>query len=266
MPPELKRPAEKKWKWRKPPEPYPQTPGANGCFLAPSGMGKTTTLISLLLGPYKDVFDEVHVFSPSVEVDSAWDPVREYAKNLKASGFNDEWDEDAILEITDDQKRRIKTAKDAHSNKPLPQLLVIIDDFADRWDVMHSATNVLSTLFIRGRHFGSSCWISSQKLTAISQVARVNFRFMLVWRLRNFVEIFKLMEEMSALYPRETLMQMYEMAITDEDFSFWYINLVAKEKRDMFMIRFQKKLQVEDGDDSLPPPPELPMAGVGNVA
>ena len=29
--------------FKKKPEPYPQTPGANGVFLAPSGIGKTTT-------------------------------------------------------------------------------------------------------------------------------------------------------------------------------------------------------------------------------
>ena len=69
----LKRPPEKSWNWKKPSsEIVPQTPGANGCFLAPSGMGKTTTLIALLLGPYSKVYDEVHVYSPSVDIDSAW--------------------------------------------------------------------------------------------------------------------------------------------------------------------------------------------------
>ena len=89
----LKRPEEKKWNWRTPDAPYPQTPGANGCFLAPSGQGKTTTLIALLIGPYKKVFDEIHIFSPSVEIDSAWDPVRDFAKGLKDASFHSEWDE-----------------------------------------------------------------------------------------------------------------------------------------------------------------------------
>ena len=110
---------------------------------------------------------------------------------------------------------------------------------------MHSASNVLTTLFIRGRHFGSSCWISSQKLTAISQVARVNFRFLCVWRLRNFREIQSLMEELSALYPPRVLHEMYEAAISDEDHSFWYVNLVAKHKEDMFYIRFEHKMVYE---------------------
>ena len=92
----LKRPEEKTWKFRTPPEPYPQTPGCNGVFLSPSGGGKTTTLIAMLLGPYKKVFDEIHIYSPSVEIDSAWDPVREFAKGLKDASFHAEWDERSL--------------------------------------------------------------------------------------------------------------------------------------------------------------------------
>ena len=241
----LKRPVEKHWNYRTPPAVFPQTPGCNGCFLAPSGQGKTTTLISMLLGPYAKVFDEVHVFSPSVDIDSAWDPVREFAKGLKASSFNSEWDEKALHEIMAAQKAKIKELKLAKSKKPLPQCLTIIDDFADRPDIMHSAGNIMTTLFIRGRHFGSSCWLSSQKLTAISTVARVNFRFLLCWRLRNQREVFSLMEELSAVYPIDILHQMYETAI-EEEHSFWYINMVAKKKDDMFHIRFEHKMQLED--------------------
>ena len=65
---------------------------------------------------------------------------------------------------------------------------------------------------------------------------------MLVWRLRNFKEIQSLIEELSALYPVRVLHEMYETAITDEDHSFWYINLVAKKKEDMFYVRFDHKM------------------------
>ena len=117
-----------------------------------------------------------------------------------------------------------------------------MDDFADRADIMHRAGSILSTLFIRGRHFGSSCWLSSQKLTAISQVARVNFRFLCVWRLRNARELQSLIEELSALYPPAILYEMYETAVSDEDHSFWYVNLVARRKEDMSFVRFEEKM------------------------
>jgi hypothetical protein len=146
------------------------------------------------------------------------------------------------------QKQKVKELKDAGSKKPLPQCLTIIEDHADRADVMHSASNILTTLFIWGRHFGSSCWLSSQKLTAISTVARVNFRLLLCWRLRNQREVMALMEELSAVCPINVLHHMYETALSDEDHSFWYINMVAKQKQDMFHIRFEHKMLLEDDD------------------
>ena len=240
----LKRPPEQTWNYRTPPHPFPQTPGANGCFLAPSGQGKTTTLIAMLLGPYKDIFDEVHVFSPSVNLDSAWSPVKAFADRLKGSSFHSEWSEQALRDILDIQHDKIKELKDAKSRKPLPQILFILDDLADRYDIMHAASNVLTTLFIRGRHFGSSCWVSSQKLTAISPIARVNFRFMLVWRLRSAREIDALMEELSALYPKQVLHAMYENALQEEH-SFWYIDMVAKKKENMFYMRFEYKMVLD---------------------
>ncbi len=37
---------------------------------------------------------------------------------------------------------------------------------------------------------------------------------------------------------------MYEEAI-GEAHSFWYVNLVAKDKDDMFFVRFEHELQIE---------------------
>ena len=116
---------------------------------------------------------------------------------------------------------------------------------ADRPDVLHNAGNVLTSLFIKGRHFGCSTWLSSQKLTTISLTARVNFQFICVWRLRNAKEIEAVMEELSALYPKKTLYEMYQLAINDQDYSFWYVLSTAKSRDDMFWVRFEKKLRVK---------------------
>ena len=104
-------------------------------------------------------------------------------KNLKHSGFYQEWDEKALVDILDTQRAKIKEQKDAKSTKPLSQIIVIVDDMADRPDVMHNSGNVLTSLMIRGRHFGVSTWLSTQNLSAVSLVARVNLQAMLVWRL-----------------------------------------------------------------------------------
>ena len=240
----LKRPAEIHWNFKKPPEPFPQTPGANGVYLGPSGAGKSTTLIAMLLGPYKGIFDQIHVYSPSVDIDSAWIPVKEIAEKLmEGNSFNSEWDEPGLRKMLDAPRDKIKDLKNAKSTKPLPQILTIIDDFADS-GFLHNSTNILTTLFIRSRHFGGNVWVSSQKLTAISTVARVNFRFVLCWRLRNAKEIQALMEELSAIYPVKVLHEMYEEA-TGEPHSFMYVDLVAKQKEDMFHVRFEYKMVVD---------------------
>ncbi len=80
---------------------------------------------------------------------------------------------------------------------------------------------------------------------AISTVARINFRFVLVWRLRNTREIMALVEELSAIHPKRTLLEMCETAIDAEPHSFWFVHLIAKSKRDMFCVRFDHKMVLD---------------------
>ena len=84
------------------------------------------------------------MFSPSVNIDSAWDLVEEHAKNLKHKGFFSAWDEIALRAILDKQREEIGELKKAKTHKPLPQVLIVIDDFADT-GIMHNATNILTT-------------------------------------------------------------------------------------------------------------------------
>jgi hypothetical protein len=248
----LDRPPEKRWHFRQPVggEQFPSCP-SRGAFLSPSGGGKTTTIVALLLGPYRRTFDALYVFSPSVDLDSAWDPVREtLLPGLKHGGaFFSEWDEKGLRDILDRQRQLVQEQKRAKKSE-ISQVLVIIDDFADNPAVLHSSSGILTTLMIRGRHFGCNTWVSSQKLTALSQIIRVNLQFLLIWRLRNYRELESVIEELSALYPRKVLMAMYEIS-TSEPFGFWVILLAAKKKSEMFFRGFEEKLVVKDGE-----PPE----------
>ena len=150
----------------------------------------------------------MYVFSPSVNIDSAWDPVEEHAKHLKHKGFFSEWDEGALWSILDKQREEIRELKKAKTHKPLPQVLIIIDDFADT-GIMHNATNILTTLMVRGRHFGCSTWLSTQHLTAVSRIARVNVSFECVWQQRNAKEVEMIMDELSAIYPKDIFCLLY---------------------------------------------------------
>ena len=68
---------------------------------------------------------------------------------------------------------------------------------------------------------------------------------MCTYRLRNYRDLESLIEELSALYDKKTLLELYNIA-TDEPHSFLYINLVAKNKQEMFFMNFDRKLVIED--------------------
>ena len=67
-----------------------------------------------------------------------------------------------------------------------------------------------------------STWVSSQKLRLISAAVRVNMQFLCCWRLRNQHELDAVIEELSALLPKEQLYRLYEQA-TREPYSFLFV-------------------------------------------
>ena len=120
-----------------------------------------------------------------------------------------------------------------------------MDDWADAGDrVMHSSTNVLTSLFVRGRHTGCACWLLSQKARVISLIARTNFTFVLVWRMRNSKERDSILEELDALVPRKQLLEMYTIA-TAEKHSFLFVNML-QEKHEMFYKNFDQRFVLSE--------------------
>jgi hypothetical protein len=232
-------------------EHLPPTP-CRGLLIGPTSAGKSCVLVDMILRLYRDAWERIYIFSPSVHIDSAWAPVKDYIENdLKVDGskepfFFDSWDPAVLNEIVETQKRVIEESK-KQKIKQLYGILIVVDDFADSPNVVHSSSgaasggSMLNTLFIRGRHMMISTLVSSQKLRLLSTTMRVNVQFMLVWRLRNRMELQSLLEEISAVYDTKTLEQMYQLA-TNDPFSFWYILFTARKKEDMFFLRFEQKM------------------------
>ena len=55
-------------------------------LVAPSGAGKTVLLTNMILDIYKGCFSRIYVWSPSIEVDSTWKPVKDHIRDhIKAS-------------------------------------------------------------------------------------------------------------------------------------------------------------------------------------
>ena len=50
-------------------------------ILSPSGGGKTILLQNMILDIYRICFDRIYIFSPSIDIDHTWRPVKDYIAN-----------------------------------------------------------------------------------------------------------------------------------------------------------------------------------------
>lgn len=90
-----------------------------------------------------------------------------------------------------------------------------------------------------------SWMVSTQCLNLVSLPIRKNVRNILVWRARSSREIDCIVEELAAVYDKETLLKFYETAVNDEPYSFLNVKLDAQDRRDMFWLRWEARLLPE---------------------
>ena len=217
-------------------------------ILGPSGAGKGVLLSNMILDIYKGCFNRIFIFSPSIDVDKTWIPVKEYIEKSqkvdlkKEKLFFDSYDAEALENIVSTQHKVAEHMKSKGFTK-IYQVLIIVDDFAD--DPSFSRhSKLLHALFTRGRHSFISTIVSTQKYRAISNIIRVNATNLYVFRLRNGGDLESLIEELNALTDKKTLLQLYTLA-TSEPFSFLFIKLNAKKLNDMFYLNYTKKIEIE---------------------
>ena len=221
--------------------------------LGPSGSGKTILLQNMILDIYRGCFERIYIMSPSIDVDTTWDPVKKYITKVMKVKHTDEepiyfdhYDPVALDNIITTQHKLAEYMKRNGHNK-IFQILIVIDDFADSPQFTRQS-KLLHALYIRGRHTFISTITATQVFNALSPIIRKNITELYVYRLRNYRDLESLIEELSALYDKKTLLQLYNIA-TVEPHSFLYINLVAKNKNDMFFMNFDRKLVIDDKPD-----------------
>lgn len=212
--------------------------------LGPSNSGKSILIQNMILDIYNRCFSRVFLFSPSINVDQTWQPVKdmiskEITNNDDEQFYFDHYDEEALFNIINTQRKIIEYQK-KHNHNKLFSILIVVDDFAD--DVKFSRNSkLLHSLFTRGRHSQISTIVATQKFNAVSPIIRVNASDLYVFRLRNYGDLQAFLDEVSAIAPKDVILEMYKMA-TDEPFSFLTVKLTSKDKNKIFMIRFQKQL------------------------
>ena len=219
-------------------------------LLGPSGSGKGILLQNMILDIYRGCFERVYIFSPSINVDVTWLPVKEYLNktiNLSENEpplFYDTNDQENLERIIDTQRKVTEHLKSKKDTKKLFQILIVIDDWADSPDFSRKS-QLLHALFTRGRHSGISTIVSTQKFTALHPIIRVNATELYVFRLRNYRDLESFVEEVSALIDKKSLMEIYNLA-TAEAYSFLYVKLTARSKNDVFMVKFNKKITIDE--------------------
>jgi hypothetical protein len=223
-----------------------------GALVGGSGSGKSRAMVSMLLHQYRGCFSRIYVFSPSVDIDMTWEPVKRYVENdLKVNldkepCFFDEWEPERLGKIIDEQYKLIEFQK-KKGYKRLFSICVVVDDWADRVDLMHNNANLLSRLFFRGRHLQISTLVSVQRLKSIASAIRANLQFLMVWRLRSYTELESLLEELSAIHDKKTLMALYEQAVS-QPYGFWLVVLTERPER-MFWSGFRQRQVIDDSAD-----------------
>ena len=146
--------------------------------------------------------------------------------------------------IINTQKKVTEHLKSKKDNKKLYSILIIVDDFAD--DPLFSRkSQLLHSLFTRGRHSQISTIVATQKFTAIHPIIRVNASELYVFRLRNHSDLQTFLDELGGLVgDKKTLHEMYSIA-TNKPFAFLYCKLSEKNKNDIFYVNYDQKLTIE---------------------
>ena len=114
---------------------YPIAPEAPFRAIAygPSGFGKSVLLQQLILDVYNGCFERIYIWSPSIDIDHVWDPVKKYIKKdlsvdtKKEKCFFSTYNPKELSEVMD---RQFKIADWMKNNgEHVFNVLVIIDDF-----------------------------------------------------------------------------------------------------------------------------------------
>ena len=216
---------------------------ARGLICGPSGGGKGVLVHQMIMQLYRGVFDHIHYWSASADLDPSLQPITKMCKEELGQDecLHNEFDENEITEIINKQRKMITAARKRNDGEYLPQLLIVIDDFGDQENVARG--KLLTSLFVRGRHMGISTWVLTQKLRLIGSAIRVNQTFMICFRLRSFQDLAAVIEENSALVPQKTLRELYDAAV-EQPYQFLYIDLQAKTLAETFYRSFEARLVV----------------------
>ena len=183
----------------------PQVP-CTGIFLEPSKSGKTVAIISATLEQYR-----TFIFSPSIEIDDGWKPVKEFIQNEMGVNtetkqvYFDKWDEGALRTII--VKNRALPGAGGHRRLRRPAGAAPEDGGRCPGHPVHP----------RPPHAHQHAEAAAHQRGGPRQHA-----VYLHLAAPESAKAGAVLEELSALLPKQELLAMYQEA-TREPYSFWFI-------------------------------------------
>ena len=241
-------------------EPFASLP-TSFCLISPTSGGKTQQLLNIFCKFYvkksgKSLFSRIFLFSPTARLDEQYQTliklIEKFCDQDREPLIFQEFSMSKLGQIIDEQRQIVEQCRKRKITPP--QIAIILDDLAERADILQTrkggacgGSHVLS-LAVSGRHSQITWAICAQKMSMISRGIMAQVRCLLVGRLRSRHEIDVLAEELSGLAgSKDAALALLDYA-TEEPFSFLFVRLDAKSRRDTFWLRFEKRLSVEDVD------------------
>lgn len=215
-------------------------------ILAPSFSGKTVLISNLILDVYRNCFNRIYIFSPTINIDDNFKPVKEYITNEikpheREQIYFDHYDPNDLQAIIDKQYKVVEYQK-SQGHKQLFQIAIFIDDFAESQEFLRNS-KLLHALYTKGRHANISTITSVQMYKSLAPIIRKNATAIFIFRLRNQGDMDAILDELGALADKKTIQKIYNLA-TARPHSFLYINLMSHDINNMFYINFKQQVKV----------------------
>lgn len=171
--------------------------------------GKTTIINNMLLskhfwGGKEGAFDNVYIFSPSIELDDSCRFLREHFE--------------CYTEYKDEYLEEIKNRQKQYPKEKMPKIMIVADD----------SSGLLSRKFFhfltRFRHFNANVILSIQNFKSLMPIARSNANAVILMNgIVNEKELEKINEEYGSQM-KNTLLYMYSK-YANKPYSFLYLKL-----------------------------------------
>ncbi len=185
-------------------------------LISPKGSGKTTVLHNIMMF-YKGMFDQIFVYSPTINLDKKWEFVVKKLKIPKENRFEKcrEGQVSGLIE-------RVKETNESLKQKDKIRTLMIFDDCVENLP-KSKKISFINRLAMNHRHYFISHIIVSQSFKRLDPVVRLNTTGIILFNTDNTAERMKIIEELAGNLGRKKFEAIW-IDIVSVKFAFCYIN------------------------------------------